>query len=426
MRTLIVSITTFFVLAIGSFLLMASFSSPAEKNGNRSTSSGELSFTIRTVTANGTYSPKHVLAIWVEDIDGFVKTRKAMASQRKQYLYTWAAASNFNTVDAITGPTLTSHQTHTVTWDCTDLGGNIVPDGDYVVYAEFTDKHAQGPLYSMTFTKGPNPLFLTPPDETYFKDIVLTFTPYVCDFTASETDVCQGEIVVFTDESVNASSWEWDFGEGAVPATSSTQGPHAVSYSTPGIRTVSLTINGNLTETKDDFMTIHDAMEAGFEYGGSDLTVEFTNASINATTYLWDFGDGNTSAETDPVHIYSSAGSYMVSLIATNSYCEDTVSHEISVPLVGLEEIYSENLVQIYPNPCSSTARLRLTNHEQRYLISDLYMISGERIKRLVNEVVPAGIHEIEIDMSDLPAGMYYIRVQAGEQVGVGKIVKID
>ncbi len=49
--------------------------------------------------------PKHVLAIWVEDADGFVKTRKSMANQRKQYLYTWKAASNYNVVDAITGST---------------------------------------------------------------------------------------------------------------------------------------------------------------------------------------------------------------------------------------------------------------------------------------------------------------------------------
>ncbi|MEZ5197447.1 MAG: hypothetical protein R2764_13940 [Bacteroidales bacterium] len=52
-------------------------------------SAGELTFSVRTVTENGNYAPRHVLAIWVEDANGFVKTRKAMANQRKQYLYTW-------------------------------------------------------------------------------------------------------------------------------------------------------------------------------------------------------------------------------------------------------------------------------------------------------------------------------------------------
>jgi hypothetical protein len=151
----------------------------------KTTAGGEVTFTIRTLTAGGNYAPKHVLAIWVEKDGNFVKTRKAMANQRKQYLYTWKAASNYNVVDAITGATLTTHQTHTVYWNCTDLDGNLVPDGDYVIYTEFTDQHAQGPLYSLTFTKGPNNQTLNPPDETYFKDIALQFTPHIADFEAN-------------------------------------------------------------------------------------------------------------------------------------------------------------------------------------------------------------------------------------------------
>lgn len=179
-----------FSILLSVFIVLSAFSNSI--SGERSTNGGEMSFTVRTVTANGNFSPKHVLAIWIEDTDGFVKSRKVMANQRKQYLYTWVSSSNNNVVDAITGPTLTNHQTHTVEWDCKDLNGNIVPDGEYIVYAEFTDKHAQGPLYSINFTKGPDPVFVSPPDETYFKDIVITFTPYICEFSASETELCEG------------------------------------------------------------------------------------------------------------------------------------------------------------------------------------------------------------------------------------------
>ncbi len=103
MRSFAAIPTVITLITAGSLILLASFSSPEEKKKNRAASSGELSFTIRTITANGNYAPKHVMAIWVESNDVFVKTRKAMASQRKQYLYTWAPASNLNTVDAITG-----------------------------------------------------------------------------------------------------------------------------------------------------------------------------------------------------------------------------------------------------------------------------------------------------------------------------------
>ncbi|MFH0757601.1 MAG: DUF2271 domain-containing protein [Bacteroidota bacterium] len=138
---------------------------------------GEMTFTVRTVTANGNFSPKHVLAIWIEGSEGFVKTRKVQADKRKQYLYTWNSKTGSNTVDAITGSTLSSHQTHSVSWDCRDFNGNLVPDGTYTVYVEFTDQHAQGPIQTVSFAKGADSISLSPADEANFKDMELTFVP---------------------------------------------------------------------------------------------------------------------------------------------------------------------------------------------------------------------------------------------------------
>lgn len=49
------------------------------------------------------------------------------------------------------------------------------------------------------------------------------------------------------------------------------------------------------------------------------LEVTFTNFSQNATSYVWDFGDGETSTEKDPVHVYAAAGDYTVKLTAKNA-----------------------------------------------------------------------------------------------------------
>ena len=60
---------------------------------------------------------------------------------------------------------------------------------------------------------------------------------------------------------------------------------------------------------------------ASFQYAVSEtnyLEVTFTNYSTNSETYMWDFGDGNTSTEKDPVHVYAEAGSYTVELTSTN------------------------------------------------------------------------------------------------------------
>ncbi len=124
------------------------------------------------------YSPRHVLAIWIEDGSGdFVQTLKLDADNRKQYLYTWNTKSSGNTTDAITGSTLSSHKTHDVSWDCTNNSGTLVDDGDYSVRVEYTSEHAQGPLTTIAFTKTVDEFTFQPSDETYFVDMDLVYTP---------------------------------------------------------------------------------------------------------------------------------------------------------------------------------------------------------------------------------------------------------
>ena len=94
---------------------------------------------------------------------------------------------------------------------------------------------------------------------------------------------------------MNASSWEWDFGEDAVPATASTVGPHQVYYNSPGKKDVSLSINGSVTESKLEYVNVSESPSADFNFSGSNMTVDFMNTSMNASTYLWDFSDGNIS-----------------------------------------------------------------------------------------------------------------------------------
>ena len=60
-------------------------------------------------------------------------------------------------------------------------------------------------------------------------------------------------------------------------------------------------------------------------------SITFTNNSLNATTYQWDFGDGNTSTATNPVHDYANAGTYTVTLIASNNDCLDSYQQILTI-----------------------------------------------------------------------------------------------
>ena len=62
-----------------------------------------------------------------------------------------------------------------------------------------------------------------------------------------------------------------------------------------------------------------------------DLNVTFTNSSTNATSYQWDFGDGNTSTQISPTHTYAASGNYTVTLTSINGTSQSTSSQTIQV-----------------------------------------------------------------------------------------------
>ena len=65
-----------------------------------------------------------------------------------------------------------------------------------------------------------------------------------------------------------------------------------------------------------------DAATARFSYevdADNYLKVTFTNESVNADTYAWDFGDGNSSTDESPVHTFAEVGTFTVMLTATGT-----------------------------------------------------------------------------------------------------------
>ncbi|GEM_PF-6904508 len=145
----------------------------------------------------------------------------------------------------------------------------------------------------------------------------------VANFTANITSGTAPLSVNFTDLSTNTPiSWLWDFGDGN---TSTDQNP-THTYVLAGTYNVSLNatnVGGSNVCTQTNYITAAIAPVANFSAnvtsGALPLTVNFTDESTNAPiSWLWNFGDGNTSTDQNPTHTYTAVGTYNVSLNATN------------------------------------------------------------------------------------------------------------
>ncbi len=152
------------------------------------------------------------------------------------------------------------------------------------------------------------------------------------DFVGAPLSVNVGEMVSFTDKSTNSpNQWSWDFGD---TKTVTTQNP-TYAYQLKGIYTVSLTAsnnNGKDTEIKTNYINVGVGPKADFrpvivpfEMNKVPMSVRFVDQSTGLpTSWLWNFGDGQTSTEQNPAHTYMKEGTYTVTLTVQNKFGQDT------------------------------------------------------------------------------------------------------
>lgn len=152
------------------------------------------------------------------------------------------------------------------------------------------------------------------------KNVTAVFKP-TASFTSDKVQGCATLTVNFQNtSSADATFFNWTF-IGGNPATSTLKNP-VVTYDTPGSYTVSL-VAGNSAGTDTSmivaYITVAGAPIPSFTYtNNSDGKVHFTNTSQNGISYLWDFGDGATSTEKDPIHKFETSGVKSVTLTVTN------------------------------------------------------------------------------------------------------------
>ena len=158
------------------------------------------------------------------------------------------------------------------------------------------------------------------------------------------------------------------------------------------------------------------------------LTFDFYSYSLNATTWNWNFGDAaslhNTSAVADTSHNFSAIGTYTVTLIVTNNCGSDTAKEIIGVHhYSGINENNGFTDVSFYPNPTNDFFNIdfKLNRTEQ------LSLVINNALGQLIyneNLSLEKGKYHKQIDLTNLPAGIYFLRIDTDDGTYNEKIIK--
>ncbi len=244
-------------------------------------------------------------------------------------------------------------------------------------------------------------------------------------FSTNVASGCAPLEVQYTDESLNdPTSWTWLF-EGGEPATSNEQNP-VVSYNQPGVYAVTLSVSnsiGNNVVNMSEVIVVSAQPTSEFDLSGDEGFIVFSNTSEFADSYLWDFGDGNTSTEENPIHDYEEPGDYTITLTTTNECGEATSTFDIVVESVNaIEDLESISNFDLFPNPTTGRFTLTLEGESREFIDISFLNVLGQELD-LFRVDFGAGYIKQEFDLSHFSSGVYLVRLQVDNKAEYHKVV---
>jgi PKD repeat protein len=273
------------------------------------------------------------------------------------------------------------------------------------------------------------------PDKSIFFDVcwppssASCFDPYIEDcgalsltanFSSSATDICQFDEVLFQDESVGAvTTWLWTF-EGGIPETSTEQNP-SVTYELTGTFDVTLEVSdGSSSNTLfienyiDVQMTPPTMLQPFDDVCLTDPAFELTGGSPIGGTYS---GTGVDNGWFDPGVAGLGTHTITYTYAAANG-CENFDEQTILVDACTGIHPNEDETFSLYPNP--TTGRFEIRSDLAGPTIISVYNLLGVEVYRINGQNDPS--EAWTIDLSNLPTGLYLVRVESGSNESVQKV----
>ncbi|MCB2221104.1 MAG: T9SS type A sorting domain-containing protein [Bacteroidetes bacterium] len=261
-----------------------------------------------------------------------------------------------------------------------------------------------------------------PPTVSCFDDVIADcgFVSISANFTSDFDEICQYDMVNFTDlSSGSITSWNWTF-EGGDPATSTEQNP-SVSYQSVGTFDVELIVSDGsnskslLIEDYVNVLMTPPAMLQPFEDVCQGWPAfELTGGSPTGGVYS---GPGVDNGWFDPAIAGLGTHTIYYTYTASNG-CDNTAENTILVdPCTGTDELLSEKF-RIYPNPTNGMVELHIVQNGNIHI--DVFNALGMRIMNM-NKTI-SGEWKYKLDLTGHEQGLYFIAIQTPTEKFVKKV----
>ena len=240
----------------------------------------------------------------------------------------------------------------------------------------------------------------------------LTLPIRVCDTLNPQLNISVfDDSITFNGNGSGGNSYLWDFGDGNTDTNIT--GSHV--YTLSGTYSVSLSVFNLCGDTVlvSQSVQICAPPKADWTYTvlpptGSGLRIQFdASASTNATSYAWDFGDGNTGTGVSPIHIYQTPGLFYFVKLTVSNACGSTNEWGWNLFAIGLEESIADAQLEVYPNPVEDVLNLNWDAQQIELRILRLRDASGRIIKEVNPNQAP-----YQWDLGMIPAGTYFLEIE--------------
>jgi len=188
--------------------------------------------------------------------------------------------------------------------------------------------------------------------------------------------------------------------------------------------------SNGVTTNKIGYATapVEPAPIADFQYEIKGDTCKFTDLSTGCIlNWLWDFGDDDKNSERNPVHIYHQSGEYSVTLTVNGPFESDTLTMTINIVDVLDDNLYNYPnefvLTQNYPNPFNPLTTIEFSIPSNEFVTLKIFNLRGQQVATLVSEKRTPGNYKYNWHATGFASGVYYYRLEAGNNVQTRKMV---